>query len=476
MSEGSLGKCGCQKCGGHLAFALEIQGSEIRCPHCHESTRLLLEEAPGPAFEEPSTSALTLEDVERSFRARIDPPGFAPLYQLGLMLVAGMMILLPVIYLLMVAGTGWWVVQWALHRTRLLRFGLSGAIGYVLPIFAGSILVLFLVKPFFARRSIHHTPLSLNPENEPLLFAFIIRVCTLVGAPPPTRIDLDCQVNASAAFRRGLRSMWGHDLVLTIGLPLVACLDTRQLAGVLAHEFGHFTQGMGMRLSYLIQTINHWFARLVYERDQWDEALAEAAEKSESWAAVMVGAAQIAVFFSRGILFVFMTVAHAISCLMSRQMEYDADRFQIKVAGSECFESTSRRVHVLGARYGDVYKRARVSWNLNRRLPDNLPSLLARFDYALSAERRGKLEDKFGLEQTGLFHTHPSMADRIRRARQMAAPGVVELDVPATMLFANFDAVSRQVTHLHYTEDLHVPIMMGKIVRTEEYDTGLPSV
>lgn len=46
-------------------------------------------------------------------------------------------------------------------------------------------------------------------------------------------------------------------------------LDLQQFAGVLAHEFGHFAQSSGMRLSYLIRSINHWFARVVFEEDQW---------------------------------------------------------------------------------------------------------------------------------------------------------------------------------------------------------------
>ena len=58
------------------------------------------------------------------------------------------------------------------------------------------------------------------------------------------------------------------DLVLTIGLPLVAGLSIREFGGVLAHEFGHFAQGGGMRLTALVRFVNGWFARVVYERDE----------------------------------------------------------------------------------------------------------------------------------------------------------------------------------------------------------------
>jgi len=97
------------------------------------------------------------------------------------------------------------------------------------------------------------------------------RICEEVGAPQPKRIDVDCNVNASAGFRRGMLSMFGNDMVLTIGLPLAAGLTLQEFGGVLAHEFGHFSQGLGMRLSYLVRAIIHWFVRVVYQRDQWDE-------------------------------------------------------------------------------------------------------------------------------------------------------------------------------------------------------------
>jgi len=56
-----------------------------------------------------------------------------------------------------------------------------------------------------------------------------------------------CDLNAAAGFRRGAASFFGNDLVLTIGLPLVAGLSLREFAGVVAHELAHVTQKHGFR-------------------------------------------------------------------------------------------------------------------------------------------------------------------------------------------------------------------------------------
>jgi len=321
-----------------------------------------------------------------------------------------------------------------------------------------------MIKPIFARRPRHAQPLAVNPEVDPLLYNFVRKVCETVGASMPKRIDIDCQLNASAGFRRGFLSLFGHDLVLTIGLPLVAGLNMQQFAGVLAHEFGHFSQGFGMRLTFIIRRINGWFGRVAYERDAWDEWLEEWAAESEGWVAFIVMTAQVAVWFSRVMLKLLMYTGHLIGCFMLRQMEYDADSYEIKVVGSACSEATSRRIHVLGKVAERAYKAMRVPWNLSKKLPDDFPAYLMRHDEAVSSAKRTTWEDSMGLDPTGLFDTHPSNGDRIRRARQAGEPGVVSLTAPARGLFANFEVVSKQVTQLHYADDLDIPPGLAKLV------------
>src|SRR5699024_4661377 len=117
--------------------------------------------------------------------------------------------------------------------------------------------------------------------DAPQLFALIGWICRSLNAPIPSRIDVDCELNASAGFRGGWRSLFGNDIVLTIGLPLVAGLNLSQLTGVIAHEYGHFSQGTAMRANYVIRRINLWFHRVVYERDAWDVSLVAASEDSD---------------------------------------------------------------------------------------------------------------------------------------------------------------------------------------------------
>jgi Zn-dependent protease with chaperone function len=469
MSDSAFTKCSCQACGVHLEYPVEAEGAHIVCPQCGEQTQLLqpaLPEAPGGA------APLTVESINAGFAGVVARTPVSFLYQLGLVVVTFAMVMLPLIYLAMIGAAGWAVYYWASHFSFLLSAGRGRGwiimlLLYLTPLFAGLVLVFFMVKPLFARRASHAQPLALNPGAEPLLFAFVTRLCQVVGAPLPTRIDIDCQLNASASFRRGLFSFLGNDLVLTIGLPLATSLNLRELAGVLAHEFGHFTQGFGMRLTYVIRTVNGWFARVVFERDQWDVTLEEAAQTEDWRAAIIVGFARLGVWFSRQLLRLLMVVGHGIGCFMLRQMEYDADSYEIKLAGSQAFESTMRRFHVLGVTLDRTYKDMRSMWNIGKRLPENFPAYFMNYATAMPETERVRLEDTMGLQATGIFDTHPSNGDRIRRARQAGEPGVFQIEAPASALFSSFEVPARQVTILHYQDDLGLPLELAKLVPVE---------
>jgi hypothetical protein len=71
-----------------------------------------------------------------------------------------------------------------------------------------------------------------------------------------------------------------------------------------------------------------------------------------------------------------------------------------------------------------------------------------------------------GLSRTGIFDTHPSDGDRIRKARRAGEPGVFHLDYPATVLFSNFEIVAKQVTQVHYADDLGLRVDSGNLRAT----------
>ncbi|MHC4179555.1 MAG: M48 family metallopeptidase, partial [Planctomycetota bacterium] len=412
-----------------------------------------------PAAQPPAQSRQALAGREPSraqiieaFESAIEPVDLSVTYQLGILLVLAVMVILPLVYIALIGLVCYGVCWHAVYNVGTIGATGGGWRGvcmlllYLIPLMAGGISVVFMVKPLFARPADQGRTRSLTLKSDPLLFAFVARVCEAVGAPEPKRINVDCNVNASAGFRRGYWSILvGDDLVLTIGLPLVAGLNLREFAGVLAHEFGHFTQGAGMRLTYIIRSISHWFTRVVYQRDQWDVRLEAWARKKDFRLGIVLHLARFCVWLTRRILWVLMVVGHAVSGFMLRQMEFDADRHQARLVGSDAFGPTSQKISLLWV----AYQQAQTDLGEFRqegRLGDNLPRLViadvGRIAAGLVREIRKHDEEA----TTGLFDTHPATKDRIASAERECAPGVFRMECPATVLFSDFDSLSRNVT------------------------------
>lgn len=421
------------------------------------------------ATPQPAAAASPLE----SFTGDLTAPKVSFLYKAGLAITAFAMVLLPASYVALIGLVGYGLVRHSIQNSDILQ-GEGSATGKVLlyfsPLLIGVILVFFMVKPFFARKPPPSETVSLSHEDEPLLFAFIGRICQLVGAPLPSRVDVDCQVNASACFREGLRSLFGRDVVLTIGLPLAAGLSMREFAGVLAHEFGHFTQGAGMRLSFLIRHVNHWFLRVVYERDEWDIQLEQASRQMDVRIRIVLYAARGCIWLTRRILWVLMMAGHGISCFLMRQMEYDADLYECKLAGSDAFVATVQKLQHLSVAAHQSYQDLRETWK-NGQLPSDLPLFIQRKTAQISPELQAQLVQAREGRKTGAFDTHPADRDRVKAAVQSGEPGVFHRADPATGLFQNFAALSERITRFHYEHDLRLKVHDQNLVPVERVTT-----
>lgn len=404
----------------------------------------------------------------------------SPLYLVAQAVVATVILILPIVYFALIGGVGYAVFWHATENYSLFMGGASGGgtgrstiyswilrgLLYVTPLIAGPVLVLFMVKPIFARQVTRDRRVSLVRDHEPRLFAFVDSVCEAVGAAKPKRIDIACDVNASASLRRGLLSFFGRDLVLTIGMPMVAGLTLQQFAGVLAHEFGHFTQGMAMRLTYVIHRVNGWFARIVYERDTWDEKLRDWQKESHDWVAMIVAFCRLLVWLSRLLLRLLMHGAHAISCAMLRQMEYDADRYEARLIGAEVFEQTTDRMMRLTAAHVLVMSDLTDAWK-DRRLGDDLPRLIV----AKAEEKPKELKELIAKIQKDqkhrLFNTHPTDEARLQRARKENEPGIFHVEGPASVLFANFERACKGITQDYYVGALGSHFRKDQLISTE---------
>jgi Zn-dependent protease with chaperone function len=460
----------CPHCDGGIEYPESVGGQPTACPHCGVTLDL-----PGlTSLDASDAPGLNASILATGFAGRVGQAPSTLRYRLALFLVTLSLMTLPLAYLGLVSSFLWglaWILWRSFGLLRSDQLGPGSAIllvtGAALVLGLGSLVLFFLLKPWFAPARPRSAHITLHRHEEPLLFAFIDMISDTVGAPRPLQVDVDCRPNASAGYRRGFGGFFVSDFRLTLGLPLVSRLNARQLAGVLAHELGHFRQRFGFRASYVIRAMNHGLARVTVERDEWDVALERWASGANDGRIHLLGrAVRLGVGLSRAILGLGTFVGNAISCALLRQMELDADRCQIELSGSIAFRQTLHRVQGLRAVARECYRDLREQWNRDHRLPEDFPAFLVTI--AESADRRtqermdpferfnpdSRHETPTLTEHSDPLDAHPSDSRRLAQAEEMAAPGLFTFEGDARELLVDLPELCQRATRLHYQSDL----------------------
>ncbi len=390
--------------------------------------------------------SLTREDILGMFSKEPVPRVRCSfIYRLGLLLVTLAIIALALGFAAVLGGLGWsvWISADAMLRhPSLVSMGMLAVSATAL---------IFVIRPIFHRRFLSDMQeVTLKKGSEPALETLINEIAQRVGAPKPRVVAFNCSVNASASLKRGLFGR--RDLKLTIGLPLIYGLTSQQLAGIIAHELGHFSQGAGMRLTIGIRCVNYWLERMAYGRDQIDHWMAQKAEDNP-----LLAIARLVIVYSRAMLGFFSHLAHVVSCFALRQMEYDADSYEARVAGSDCFASTERRILRLNLASQLTLRKLEEAWS-GRRLAMDLPEFIAQEDQRYASEIDEFARNLGDEDGTRWFSTHPSGQDRIRAAEAIRAKGIFHLDAPATQLMRGLSRVSELATQLFYELEIGLDV------------------
>ncbi|MCJ8330903.1 MAG: M48 family metalloprotease [Lentisphaeria bacterium] len=348
---------------------------------------------------------------------KLDKPKTSLWYMAWLLVSVAAFLFVIIVYLLLVFGVGAALVYHAIFNFEtLIENGLAFTFLYILPLFIGGGFLFFLIKPIFNRHKQDVFEHKINPQDEPFIYAFVNEIARITGAPKPKEIILSTEVNAHAAFRRGLWSVLlpGRDMQLSLGLPIINGLSMPELAGVIAHEFGHFSQGAGMNVSYILRRFNFWLARIVYERDRWDYQV----QYSDDWVILKPG-----IWIVRKLMWCLMLLGNCVSSHLLRQMEYDADKNEVILTGTDCFLKTNDTFTKLG--FAD-----RISVNIaltllkdEGRLADNWGEFVVNNLDELEDDDFQKELEEMKEAKTGFWDTHPSMKDRNNAAKKLNMDG-----------------------------------------------------
>ena len=406
------------------------------------------------------------ELILNNLDSKIQPVEKSSGYQIGMLGAALVMLFLLFAYLFSLA-----LLFWLLFNSFMaifFSFNFVAAIFQTIWILVLGSVFLAMVKPLLIRQSPDHGHFVLHPQQEPLLFEYVKRVCEAVDSPVPSEIVVDPDVNASASFVVG---PFDKELRLTIGLPLVRSLNTRQLTGVLAHEFGHFTQGSGLRLSYFVRSLSHWFSLAATNHDAWDDQIDEWIEEWPIPLSIPLYLIRFCVWIARKLLLGLTLLGHFFVAKLLREMEFDADRYETRMVGSRTFAQTCRKLRLMGIcsmkTYEDLDHYRRMD-----QLPDDFPKLMVDNENHIDEEKFREFEKTFLELETEWSDTHPCDRDRIENAAREQTDGIFNVELPAIELFSDIKSVSQIVTNRLYEVAFEGSKKKYKVKDTDELITS----
>ena len=359
-------------------------------------------------------------------------------------------------------------------------WGITGAI-------TSGMVFLFLAKGVVKRSGADLDGLVQATEREqPRLFAFVRRLCAEENTAFPAGSYLTHDVNAAVFYPRSLlRLFLPVRRNLLVGLGLVNNLNLTEFKAVLAHEFGHFAQS-SMKLGQYVYVANRIIGDLVYGRDAWDDWLARW-RRQDPRIAFPAYAITAVVWALRLLLAALFRVINIANLSLSRQMEFNADLFAVRLTGSDPIVSglwkTERAAMAFQKAVADLGSMAQhrrytddLYWHQTAAFADldeflakhaDTPHLQSLRDpYAWGRRIHFKPSDEHA---SPMWETHPPHRDREENAKRHYVP-CTPVETAAWELFADAPRLRRRLTNAAYEALLGIDAARLPRTRAEEMD------
>lgn len=367
------------------------------------------------------------------------------------------------------------LISFKLHlATLMLGLGLAAM---------GGLTLFFLIKFMFARNEKDISNyIEITESEQPVLFEMINGIVKDAGTDFPKKVYLSSEVNASVFYNSGFWSMFlPVRKNLHIGLGLMNSVTVDELKGIIAHEFGHFSQ-RSMKVGSYVYNVNYIIHNMLYNNEGFDSTVNKLANINGYMALPVIGSFKIV----QGIQWLLRKVYYIVNTnylALSREMEFHADEVAARIAGPTALITSLVRLELSGRAQGQVfeYYGSKVNENIK---PDtifpqhNFAMQLAAISNgipvteglpAMTLENKNKF-NKSKLDFEDKWSSHPSDADRINRIKSLNLPEINLNDSIAMTLLTNREAIEMQVTQKLFE---HIQFETLPIADSfEEFKTG----
>lgn len=323
----------------------------------------------------------------------------------------------------------------------------------------------FLIKFIFSfeRMNTSHL-LEVDKDAEPKLFALIEEIVQQVETQLPKKVYLSSEVNASVFYNSSFWSMFFPVRKnLIIGMGLINSVSYQELKGILAHEFGHFSQ-RSMRVGSYVYHANHAIYNMLYNNESLNK-LSEKWYNTSSYAAAFQWLPKAIIGVMQKILQKQYEFINKNYMALSREMEFHADAISAQVAGSKAIETSLLRSNFSNYCLNNVFNFYGAQMQKNRISADIFADQRAashylsnKFSYPevkgipqISMAEFNKF-DKSKLVITNQWASHPAETDRIAAVDKLNINLSNTIDEPALHILQNESESSDWFTKMIFSQ------------------------
>ena len=380
-------------------------------------------------------------------------PWRGPIQYVLLVFACVVSLALPILYGALTAGLGMYLGLLVMRQVTDLALSAEFSFNSVAPLglsALGIITWMMSLRPLLPQDKSTRVAIQAKPGTQPRLFDLVETLCWHLKMPPPQEIWLDSTVTVRSSLRRGFIGMATGEVVLHLGMPVVAALNAREMAALLARELGYCSGGMGATFGNLVREVNAWFFRALLEREPWDVGATKAKEERGIVKKAFCWVFHVWRFVAKLPFAVFAMVARLASALALMRLSSNANQCGRNLLGPEAYEELQVRMDRLKTAWEEASKEITRGMTLNR-LPENLSLLVARHFTRLQDEE----------VDAGVCLTS---------AGAKGAP-IIEYLAPSAMAASeirHFVDLSRQLTYFYYQQELKIAINEHRLVAEEE--------
>jgi Zn-dependent protease with chaperone function len=292
----------------------------------------------------------------------------------------------------------------------------------------GIMILIFLLKFIFKTQETDRSEfIEITKAEEPEIFNMITEVVEIVQTDYPKHVYIVEGINASVFYDSSFLSLFlPVRKNLCIGIGLLNSTTKCELMGVLAHEFGHFSQ-KSMRLASYVHQVNHIVYDLLYEDENYFEKARDIASY-HFFIAIFIWSG---IYVIKGIQWVLLQMFRIVNfCYLSlsREMEYHADEVSANVVGSKARADVLLRYNFAQNAYNEVlnfYHKRIFDAQIASDIFEQHRFVMFYLGQNYSYQMKGKLPvipidvgrqfNPFKLYIEDQWSSHPSIEDRVDR-------------------------------------------------------------